>query len=303
MPEPMTATAEESRPLAVRASSDGRRTIACPKVTAGELRCWKLFNPDSDAAWDFWLMLILQSVGPIAKVTQLIPLPGGGYRQFETRTGHKNVESVTSLHTFESKSDGAGFVRLAKTEARKSYAELRGKLFAVTSKVRDFDAAGDPVSDAEITAAPPWPDLPGDGEVAALLRQFAPVDHPQPFAELGAVIHFPDVAATGDDYEVSDGEVLPAAVSAAPATAGRPAIRIEVFQREGVPAAIVNDFFLIDEAGRVRRLYGDRCAQKTHIRVLQVIREERDRGFFRSRHKLTEIRKRLRVDDLTWEET
>ena len=198
MPEPRTA-------------ADGRRTIACPEVAAGELRCWKLSDPDPAAAWDFWLMLIVQSVGPIAKVTKLIPLPGGGYRQFSTRTGHKNVESVTSLRTFTAKSDSFGFVRITRAEAHTAYAELRGKLFAVSSTVQDFDAEGRPVSDAETTAAPPWPDLPGDGEAAALL-------------ELGAVIHFPTVAATADgDYEVSDGVVFPAAAFAERASAGRPA--------------------------------------------------------------------------------
>jgi len=283
-----------------------RRTIECPSgPSAGNAHCVKMHNPDPEAAWDFFLMLIYQKVGESAQTTTFIPLESGGYRKLTSRVNSREVQRIDSLEKYEAESLNFGFVSLAKMEVRKFYQEVRQTLFVTRGTVRDFDADGHPVGEIAPLEDAIWPDLPGDGEISNLLRSLRPSSReskPEPLVDLSVGLHFPTVEVTDGEFEVADGKVFLGRADTSLRVAPPDGLRIETSFQEGVPTLVTHDYFLV-ENGERRRLFGERCAQDVYREVVEVYKDKSDSGFFRSKQKLEVIRRELRIETFTWTDT
>ena len=302
----MTKIASFTPCLEVVNTADARRTFHCPDhSSAQDIRCVKIRNPDPTAAWDFLLMFLRQKVEDSSLISHIVPLEHGGYRRFVNRIHSRELQKIHSLETYESESMSFGFVNLAKSKTRKLYLEIRQHLFVAQGHVQEFDAQSRPLGPPVVIDESLWPDLPGDAEISDLIRGLASTDAEEtptgPLETLGLGVHFPTATELDDgDFEVSDGEVFTAATRSE-----RPAngVVIETSLQGGIPALVTHDYFIVRNGKKVKRLYGDRCAQDILSEIIVTYKEKKSSGFFRSKRKLTIIRNELRLNTFTWTST
>ena len=292
---------EASMPLLKRVAR-GPISVNCPKIP-GESYCWKFENPNPTAHYDFWILVTLQRLGDMMLMSNLIPLSNGELLRFVRYNEYHNVMKSTYIKTIKSKYENYGVVRISRLKAQEYYEGIIHTIFTSNFKVCRLDSNLKPLEPCQTVSAYDFPPLPHgdlttrdvslDYRLSQLdlrdLRSQEAIRFPTYEQEPSGEIAVDD----GDEYkERGMGKLsIDASLVSRP-----PGIYVDFADQGGHPSLLVTIFSLVPEDGISQTLFGDYCTEINYHRLHEHVFVKTKRSWFKTKTKITTVRKELRVD-------
>jgi hypothetical protein len=292
---------EASMPLLKRVAR-GPISVNCPKIP-GESYCWKFENPNPTAHYDFWILVTLQRLGDMMLMSNLIPLSNGELLRFVRYNEYHNVMKNTYIKTIKSSHKNFGVVQISRMKVQEYYEGIIHTIFTSNFKVCHHDSNGNLLEPCQAVSAYDFPPLPqGDPTTrdVSLEYQLSQLDLRNLRSQ--EAIRFPTyerdplgeiLVDDGDEYrERGVGELS----IAASLVSRPPGVYIDFADQGGHPSLLVTIFSLVPEDGISQTLFGTYCTEINYHTLHEHVFVKKRRSWFKTKTKITIVRKELRVD-------
>lgn len=283
-------------------------TINCPpEPSDGSILCYKFVNPNPDAAWDFYMhLLVHRQGGETAALNVIIALDDGGLAQFIQHNEYETIFKSHFVKTIKAEGYDFGFVWASRLKITMHYKAYQEHVSGSSFYYAKYDANGDPVvpiTPVEDGSEFPFPPLiagaqPGpDATVEFLISQADPRNMRGP----RAAIYFPDYTELPDgDFEVDGGvEADPVDSDWMAGVSFRnierdPGLYID-FAHQEYPyfTMSVGSLWLEDRPPTV--LFGDYCTGYTWDVFHEYVYKEKKSSWFKTKTKIVIIRTELHI--------